>query len=434
MRLLSSQLKQTGHQNCSKGDYMKIAKTMKSILAGSIVAPTLVLAASGETAALPQRQEQTAKKTLVQIQGDKFKTPDINQLLNAKTLKQNLLNWEYRLSRGGNSGGGGNAECGKLIEDTFLEVDEVPGFNLFNQVHETVSELAPRFGIRLNKASHGLQWTFVCGDLPYRGDKIGYLVGTEQAAVQEGKTVYVDSRIFNHPSFGERSKAMLIMHESLLYILNDRNRRMNLGLTSEQIHDYVRTVNFALFQIDKKKRAPYGSWSDSELTMVLAGNQFGGWINGSTQKAIEDSIPNTFQRLSSFIATKCNLNGTVSLMGADVESIRDIIYQTCPNCRKLEFDALQSALKLNLEFGPQPRGLTLNLFQGPSLQNPAMLTRIFIGPEACSVANGQKSISSSELGVVSCRGWDPLRNLCDVENLPYEYSYPLGFSDGLWVK
>ncbi|MGZ3749476.1 MAG: hypothetical protein ACXVCD_19220, partial [Pseudobdellovibrionaceae bacterium] len=334
---------------------MRITKTMKSILAGSILAmgaPTLVLAGSDETAVLPQRQEQTIKNTFMQIQGEKFKTPDLKQLLNAKTLKQDLLKGTSRLNVGGNSGGGGNAECGKLIEDTFLEVEEIPGFKLFNQVRETVTELAPRFSIRLNKASHGLQWTFVCGDLPYRGDKIGYLVGTEQAAVQEGKTIYVDSRIFNRPSFGERSKAMLIMHESLLYILIDRNRRMNLGLTSEQIHDYVRTVTFSLFQIDKKKRAPHGSWSDAELPMVLAENHFGGWIRGSTQKAIENSIPNTFQRLSSFIATKCSLNEQINLVGADVGSFKDIIVQTCPNCGKLEFDALQSALKLNLEFVP----------------------------------------------------------------------------------
>jgi hypothetical protein len=320
--------------------------------------------------------------------------------------------------KGGSNGGGGNGSCGTLIEDNYRELRELDGYAQYLDVQNTVLKVSPRFGARLVKASLLLEWIMTCTDLPYVGEDIGFLVGSEQVARQVDGAVYIDQRKTSDPRFTERAKAMLIMHETLQYILFKRNDEFKLGLTSAEIHERVRRVTFQLFAFHNRfKNGP--SFSEYDIKQLLAKNDFGGWIMGEQRKAIVDSLPATVQSIAQHIDRACSAQ-TRTISGAELEALTSDVSKNCRNCGMMEMYELLNIFKTNRGFSVK-RKVTFVEQSGLVTQNPVQLTDVSAGDAACEKAKiwavSPPAVADKIFQPIICEGWDPVRNSCDTEEI-----------------
>jgi len=326
------------------------------------------------------------------------------------------LSVHAQTKKGGSNGGGGNGTCGTLIEDNFREASELDGYAEYSEVQKMLSVVSPRFAARLAKVLLGLDWILTCTDLPNVGDDIGFLVDSEQVARQIKASVYIDQRKTSQPTFSQRAKAMLILHEALQYILVQRNETFKLGLNSAEIHERVRRVTFQIFAFHKRfKNGP--SYSQYDLKRILAENDFGGWLMGYEQQAIIESIPVTVQKIAQNIEAACTAGSRI-IEGKDLERFSKEISDSCRNCGMKELSELRVLFELNWSAQPNRR-MTYIAQSGLRIESPTFTDSVGIGNGTCQKAKTLASPNPEAIerlaNALTCKNWDILRNNCDTE-------------------
>ncbi len=329
---------------------------------------------------------------------------------------------ENTIVEGTVGGGGGNAIGDTLLDDSYTELADLPGFGDYSKAFETLQSVSPRFAARVKKVALSLNWILIEHDLPNIGHQIGFLVDSNQVAYQVGKNVYIDMQILNRPTFKLSSKSKLIMHEILLYILRARNDAFNLSLTKAQIHDHVRQTVAGLFAFDKRKRQPTTTYSEHDVQDLLRDNQFGYWETAINVSQILRDLPQTVKNLAQYFVNKCDMN-ILKIEKKDLEQTLEVISNSCKNCWKFEFDQMMQLFKSSTT--SQPRNITYALLNGFKIDKPFLVTEINLSKQTCEIANELAALPSAQkisqaFSAETCKSWNEKRNLCDAESFPTE--------------
>jgi hypothetical protein len=113
------------------------------------------------------------------------------------------------------SGGGGNTYEGRPLESYIQKITDLPAYK--NQIAPILANLESnnRLAMAFTSMVEGKTWYLIPGDLNKLPDtKIGSAVATEQAALQDFKQVWLNTKIFD--AMKEDDQAKLILHEILI--------------------------------------------------------------------------------------------------------------------------------------------------------------------------------------------------------------------------